>query len=62
MIECFQGICNIIFNFVNWLFSIQIQLSNDLSVSYGTLALSFIFFVLVIYFVLRALGVKGDDD
>lgn len=62
MIECVQEILKIIANFIDWLFKLKIDITDNLTMSIGTLFLSFIVFVLIIYFVLKAIGiVKGDD-
>lgn len=62
MIECLQQIIKIMTNFINWLFTLEIDITQNLKMSIGTLGLSFIVFVLIIYFVLKAIGIKGDDD
>lgn len=63
MIECVREIIKIVTNFINWLFQLKIDITDDLTMSVGTLFLSFIVFVLIIYFVLKAIGiVKGDDQ
>lgn len=62
MIECVREIIKIMTNFINWLFQLNIEITENLTISIGTLFLSFIVFVLIIYFVLKAIGiVKGDD-
>lgn len=62
MIECVQEILKIIANFIDWLFKLKIDITDNLTMSIGTLFLSFIVFVLIIYFVFKAIGiVKGDD-
>ena len=62
MIECVQEILTIIANFIDWLFKLKIDITDNLTMSIGTLFLSFIVFVLIIYFVFKAIGiVKGDD-
>lgn len=63
MIECVQEILKIIANFIDWLFKLKIDITDNLTMSIGTLFLSFIVFVLIIYFVLKSIGiVKGDGE
>lgn len=62
MIECVQEILKIIANFIDWLFKLKIDITDNLTMSIGTLFLSFIIFILIIYFVLNAIGILRGDD
>jgi len=70
MIECIQGIFSLLAQYVNWFFSLQIDLSSEVNISIGELVTIFLFVVLALYILLSAIGVinnskeggEGDDS
>lgn len=64
MIDIIKNIFDLMIDFINSIFFLEIELTNDTNVYLGVLVCSFVTFVLILYFILKALGVidKGGDD
>lgn len=64
MIEIVKNIIDLVVNFIEGLFKIQIDLAEGFYISLGDLFIGFLVVVLSIYFLLLGLGVisKGDGD
>lgn len=63
MVDIIKNIIQLIIQFINGIYNIEIDLTPTLNVKLGFLIISFISFVIVIKIVLEAIGIKkGDDD
>lgn len=57
MIEIVENIFTLIAQFINWFFTLEIDLSNNVTISIGELAVIFVFVVVALFIILRAIGV-----
>jgi len=62
MIEICKKILDLIMIMVNKFFFLKIDLTDTLDVYLGVLIIGFLFIVLLIYFIFKALGIIGGDD
>ena len=64
MIEIIKSIINLMNQFINSIFQLEIDLAPNMYISLGDLVIGFLVVVLSIYLILRGFGVisKGDDD
>ena len=62
MIEIIKNVFDLMTGFINRLYNIPIDLSDTMTVKLGTLVLSFIFFVITIYVILKAIGIKKPNE
>ena len=63
MIDVVKNIINLIMIFINNIYNWEIDFYDNVTIKLGTLVISFIFFILLIYYILYTLGfLKGDDD
>lgn len=61
MIEIIGYIFSMVSNFINWFFTLQIELSDGLYTTIGELVCVFVFFVLAIYLLFFTLKIVGED-
>lgn len=62
MIEVIYQIIDLIIQFINSIFNFKIDFIDGESVPIGIIIVAFVFFVLVIYLILKAIGISGKDD
>ena len=62
MIECAKGIINLTVSFINSVFSFQIEFTEGNNIAVGLIVLYFVVFILILYFILRTVGVVGGDN
>ena len=57
MIEVIEGIFSLLSQFINWFFTLEIDLANNVTISIGELAVIFVFVIVALFIILRAIGV-----
>ena len=62
MIDIIKNLLDLTTGFINRIYNIEIDLTPTMNVKLGTLTLAFIFFVLVIYFILKTIGILKEDE
>jgi len=62
MIEIIKEIIKLITTFINGIFYLEIDLTETVDVYLGVLVIAFLFIVLSIYFIFKAIGLIGGGD
>lgn len=64
MVDIIKSIIDLLAQFINGIFNFQVDFIPGQNISIGVIVVSFVFFVLAIYLILRALGIikEGSDD
>ena len=62
MIEIIKEIIKLITTFINGIFYLEIDLTETVDVYIGVLVIAFLFIVLSIYFIFKAIGLVGGGD
>lgn len=62
MIEIIKEIIKLIMTFINGIFYLEIDLTETVDVYLGVLVIAFLFIVLSIYFIFKAIGLIGGGD
>lgn len=62
MIEIIREIIDLMIEFINGLFYLQIDLTDTLDIYLGVLIVAFWFIMLSIYFIFKALGIVGGGE
>lgn len=62
MIEIVKEIVKLTVKFINGIFYIKIDLTDTIDVYLGVLVISFLFIMLSIYFIFKAIGLVGGGD
>ena len=62
MIEIIKEIIKLITTFINGIFYLEIDLTETVDVYVGVLVIAFLFIVLSIYFIFKAIGLVGGGN
>lgn len=62
MIEIVQNIFALMSQFINGIFNFQIELVEGEPIAIGIVVVSFLFIVISLYLILKAIGVIGGDN
>lgn len=64
MVDIIKSIIDLLTQFINGIFNFQVEFIPGQNVAIGVIVVSFVFFVLSIYLILRALGIikEGSDE
>lgn len=62
MIEVIYQVIDLVIQFINNIFNFKIDFIDGEYVPIGIVVVAFVFFVLVIYLILKAIGISGKDD
>lgn len=61
MVDIIKGIIDIAIRFVNWLFHLQVEFIGTTKISLGVIVSSFLFLVISLYLILKALGFYDEE-
>lgn len=62
MVDIIKGILDLSANFINSLFNFEVEFIGTTKVPLGVVIISFVFLVLVLYFILKALGFYDSEE